>query len=352
MNVQCTNCHKSYCWSCQGSPHPSRSCAAFRSAGARWQQFLQKYGSPSAKQQLGNVAADKKYFRDNVKSGNLKRCPKCSRLIQKMQGCNDMHCGRNYDGHDVNQQSGCGEKFRWSDVPHMSMQDLHHDSHTLELDINSSDAHFDPLMLRALGRAEAVRCVECSLDIIGAKFECLSCPPATQTQSKTIQKESAPPALCLACVLKHLSPDEKPTASPSSASASAAGGVSLHSSAGLSMKDVSSSLKDVPTSKHLGHVFDIINPPSMKAAATVMFASVLTSGEVLVYNIPSMLTPLSSSSSSGGHSSGGGGSIRSSRNFSFGRHFDSDSDGESFSPPHNVATTSSVSFLLYFALYL
>lgn len=36
------------------------------------------------------AAADTIYFKRNVTEGNLKKCPKCKRLIEKMQGCDSM----------------------------------------------------------------------------------------------------------------------------------------------------------------------------------------------------------------------------------------------------------------------
>jgi hypothetical protein len=337
LDVQCTNCHKSYCWRCREKCHPTRSCTAYRLADARWKQFLLKFGSPSERTRLENVAADRKYFRDNLQRGDMKRCPKCSRLIQKMKGCNDMWCGRNYDGKDRNQQSGCGHKFRWSDVPKMSVHDLNHESQTLDMDINATDLHFDTLKLNETAIIEPIVCHGCDGAIFGAKFECLSCKPNdSATSSKCF--------LCLQCVLKNLPGDELPTASggnvtkcflghamidishdnadsnticsrcghqstgstfflcllcnstacgPCTKQFMAKSTPHFHSSAGLSLPDLSSAgaIKN-KVSPHMGHVFDIINPPSTQPVVTVMFASVLTTGDVLVYNVPSMLTPL------------------------------------------------------------
>lgn len=39
-----------------------------------------------------------KYFKENFDKGLLKKCPKCKSLIEKMQGCDQMVCGRDADG--------------------------------------------------------------------------------------------------------------------------------------------------------------------------------------------------------------------------------------------------------------
>ena len=33
---------------------------------------------------------DAKYFKENIERGNLKKCPQCRRLIEKMEGCDAM----------------------------------------------------------------------------------------------------------------------------------------------------------------------------------------------------------------------------------------------------------------------
>ena len=49
---------------------------------------------------------------ENYKAQNCRLCPHCRRVVQQLSGCDLMVCGRNYHGGD--QQSGCGQGFRWS----------------------------------------------------------------------------------------------------------------------------------------------------------------------------------------------------------------------------------------------
>ena len=59
------------------------------------------------RQRYAELLADEDY---KVKSCRL--CPNCGRIVQHLEGCDLMVCGRNYHGGD--QQSGCGQGFRWS----------------------------------------------------------------------------------------------------------------------------------------------------------------------------------------------------------------------------------------------
>lgn len=53
------------------------------------------------------------------KQSNCRTCPKCSRVIEHIGGCDLMCCGDNYHGGSV--QKGCGMKFLWSATkPYMS----------------------------------------------------------------------------------------------------------------------------------------------------------------------------------------------------------------------------------------
>ncbi|KAK8813305.1 hypothetical protein WA158_002897 [Blastocystis sp. Blastoise] len=46
------------------------------------------------------------------KSRSCKYCPHCHRVIRKEGGCDDMICGRNWHGGNI--QDGCGADFKWS----------------------------------------------------------------------------------------------------------------------------------------------------------------------------------------------------------------------------------------------
>ena len=49
------------------------------------------------------------------KEENCKVCPRCSRVIEKLEGCDMMTCGTDtHRGEGANRQNGCGHEFLWS----------------------------------------------------------------------------------------------------------------------------------------------------------------------------------------------------------------------------------------------
>lgn len=69
-----------------------------------------------------SALADSEYFRDKRNDGTLKKCPKCGRLIEKLEGCDAMVCGN--DAHGGNAQNGCGHSFSWGAVPFLPLSDV------------------------------------------------------------------------------------------------------------------------------------------------------------------------------------------------------------------------------------
>jgi hypothetical protein len=98
LTVTCELCKKDKCWTCSSPAHSAFSCIQVAVYKNDWMQFLKKLanssgGSASASEVLlkyEQSALDTLYFKRNVAQGNLKKCPKCSRLIEKMQGCDAM----------------------------------------------------------------------------------------------------------------------------------------------------------------------------------------------------------------------------------------------------------------------
>ena len=148
VTVPCLRCQESYCWVCLGQAHPRHSCVGSKNVTSRWMSFLKTMmessdasdssastttanNNSNSNNVIGTVTQlgfdpsllasallkfeqaidDTKYFRTQIETGNLKKCPACRRLIEKMEGCDSMVCGRNSDG--GNQQAGCGFTFQW-----------------------------------------------------------------------------------------------------------------------------------------------------------------------------------------------------------------------------------------------
>jgi hypothetical protein len=53
-----------------------------------------------------------KYFEE---AENVRTCPFCSRMIEKIDGCRSVVCGRDYHGGNI--QSGCGKSFDFYTAP-------------------------------------------------------------------------------------------------------------------------------------------------------------------------------------------------------------------------------------------
>ena len=56
------------------------------------------------------------------KSQHCKLCPHCSAVVQLIEGCTAMTCGR--DQHGGNQQHGCGKAFSWTSAPLYVIKDI------------------------------------------------------------------------------------------------------------------------------------------------------------------------------------------------------------------------------------
>lgn len=96
---KCTSCHISYCFSCCSLFHYNRTCVAAANVSARWRSFLDRIsressgksgGISSALLKMQQAADTATYFRERIKHGLLKRCPKCNRMIEKLGGCDHM----------------------------------------------------------------------------------------------------------------------------------------------------------------------------------------------------------------------------------------------------------------------
>jgi hypothetical protein len=98
LNVTCDSCKITQCWKCRSASHGSFSCMQVALCKREWVQFLKVLagegnGNPAASEALlkyEQSALDTLYFKRNITEGNLKKCPSCSKLIEKLQGCDSM----------------------------------------------------------------------------------------------------------------------------------------------------------------------------------------------------------------------------------------------------------------------
>eukprot|EP00906_Rhabdomonas_costata_P019200 RCo028010 len=123
--VQCPNCQRGFCAHCKQLCHPRCSCAELREHELLWnrwttqqrpafrRQLEHRTSSPAAPLDREAAQRLREFERDEAwKERNCRLCPGCHRVVQKIDGCNQVLCGHDY--HGGNEQQGCGLVFDWS----------------------------------------------------------------------------------------------------------------------------------------------------------------------------------------------------------------------------------------------
>ncbi|UJR25187.1 hypothetical protein I4U23_006542 [Adineta vaga] len=72
--LHCEQCEKDWCWSCYAPSHPNETCRQFKTNHTHIDLWARTRRS------------------DNNNQRNAQRCPKCSIYIEKIDGCDHMHC--------------------------------------------------------------------------------------------------------------------------------------------------------------------------------------------------------------------------------------------------------------------
>lgn len=115
--VECNKCRQPFCWRCKEPFHDDIACLEVKDITKKWAMLLQQLaggqvdggligekvvednaGIVSAFMKLEQFMASNQYFQENFESGNLKHCPSCKSLIEKLGGCESMICGQDHDG--------------------------------------------------------------------------------------------------------------------------------------------------------------------------------------------------------------------------------------------------------------
>eukprot|EP00930_Biecheleria_cincta_P085207 TRINITY_DN74614_c0_g1_i1.p1 TRINITY_DN74614_c0_g1~~TRINITY_DN74614_c0_g1_i1.p1 ORF type:complete len:762 (-),score=88.29 TRINITY_DN74614_c0_g1_i1:130-2415(-) len=199
--VECPRCEIRFCALCKRKPFHWRvpQCKEVAQVDEAWHQWLGKdrdeyIGKVAAKdpayieilEQLGSKKAEqlrmlaaakarKKEFdeMETWKETNCKCCPKCKRVINKVDGCDSMVCGRNYHGGDV--QNGCGTKFNWASAPCYVRQEALHMSRVA---VGVEDSAIASETSKQFWRCKPgvyLRCAMCKFAIRGPLFLCVDC---------------------------------------------------------------------------------------------------------------------------------------------------------------------------------
>eukprot|EP01035_Chromulina_nebulosa_P010253 gene10253-13789_t len=100
------------------------------------------------------------------KEKNCRLCPKCSRIIERVSGCDHMVCG---DG----TQKGCGSPFNWGAAPKYKA------NVSVPPSLEKAPAKDGSVRLpchHELCEGEPLLCDHCDEAIVGARLKCLHCP--------------------------------------------------------------------------------------------------------------------------------------------------------------------------------
>ena len=114
-----------------------------------------------AAERMRRLKADEEW-----KAEHCRVCPNCDRIVEKMDGCDTMVCGRNAHGdeaghhHTLNQQDGCGLKFRFGNAAKYKANLTH--PHLL-------------VMPEVLQPHPSLTCDACKGELHGVRIHCVHC---------------------------------------------------------------------------------------------------------------------------------------------------------------------------------
>jgi len=153
--VECTNlsCKADFCILCKQPYHYHTSCSQALRLTGWWMTFLEtehdallvaamkineaKYAPLLKAHTTGRHKRDAAVLdafarfnevkeMEDWKAQNCRTCPHCSRVIQRLSGCDHMICGADADAGRVS-QNGCGKRFNWaSAAPYVASGALEH----------------------------------------------------------------------------------------------------------------------------------------------------------------------------------------------------------------------------------
>ena len=120
------------------------------------------------KTQYVQMLADEKW-----KEKNCKRCPHCQFVVNKLDGCNEMVCGRDYHGNVV--QGGCGKVFHWLNMAIPYVADTGHHPKVVNFSAAAPE-QAEEMKQKFASDGTMLVCSLCSDQIRGPHAVCLNCP--------------------------------------------------------------------------------------------------------------------------------------------------------------------------------
>lgn len=175
----CEDCGFSFCTNCLSPYHYRSTCAERHQLNDAWRNWViqgrAKYWTADEKmrKRAQKIARKEKRRIEGIlrveaqdeqwKAENCRICPHCSRIVNKIDGCNAMRCGFDTDT-KANLQQGCMQRFDWDSAEPYKAQ---HAGTNLERKTISSD--------QEKVHHKYWTCKICADDIFGLRFECVNC---------------------------------------------------------------------------------------------------------------------------------------------------------------------------------
>eukprot|EP00996_Jenningsia_fusiforme_P000116 NODE_1078_length_1720_cov_37.128665_g954_i0.p1 GENE.NODE_1078_length_1720_cov_37.128665_g954_i0~~NODE_1078_length_1720_cov_37.128665_g954_i0.p1 ORF type:complete len:509 (-),score=79.34 NODE_1078_length_1720_cov_37.128665_g954_i0:194-1672(-) len=169
-NLRCPLCRTSSCTMCMFVPYHYCSCEDLRKHQAVWLHWQavgrQKRRGDLKEHELRHAKEKQKRLQEYRRDEEYKErycalCPHCNRIVQKLEGCDAMVCGR--DAHGGNAQDGCGQSFDWKKAQKYKVM-------SMEAPVYAARGE------SGVSHGEFLRCDECHSSIVGLRFQCLCCP--------------------------------------------------------------------------------------------------------------------------------------------------------------------------------
>ena len=282
--AECNVCRRSYCACCLEAPHPMRSCAAAKLIEREWEAFLRNVAGDGAGEGADNseiartlaqrlVVKDAQQASNAYFARNCKKCPFCSKLVERIEGCDSMVCGRDY--HGDKQLGGCGGYFDWSMQPSLQPDDIE-PADTIGEQLNFTMPNYDLRFASATAVPTQARCDQCYKQIVGTRFDCVRCASYDpQRQAMTH------PSLCWKCMKTNLSADTAEAATVADATWAA----DAHWRQPYDDRDGMDTRRKAPA--HVEHLFQVVQPVEWWVPAPRLVPATLNmGGELTVRGSP------------------------------------------------------------------
>eukprot|EP01043_Picozoa_sp_COSAG02_P017904 COSAG02_NODE_822_length_16778_cov_4.476168_8_plen_1538_part_00 len=207
--MQCDVCHTNSCVLCASYPyHHGCKCEDLDSLTSTWHewcqrqrdQYLKKVGIEKQKFQMSQqrfqdrqaeITRLQQRHREHLqdeqyKAAHCRRCPHCDKVIQKLEGCSTITCGRDaQDKGGGNRQDGCGRQFDFNlctdrCTKPCSMPLIHAKPYIVDAgNVRLPPALSEPEKIQGhphmWGPGDPKTCSQCNSAIEGLMFECVHC---------------------------------------------------------------------------------------------------------------------------------------------------------------------------------